>query len=186
MEYRQPWLIGEFAMWRWLAGDLSTVPEHAADPFARQIHGDWQGAADDWARLGCPYEAARALAFSGEAASVRQALMAFYALDAQPAAAATRRQLREMGVKDIPRGPRPVTRDHPARLTAREVDVLRYMATGQTNAEIAANLYLSIKTVEHHASSIYQKLGVTSRREAIRSAQDLSIVLQDQGTSTPD
>ena len=185
MELWQPWLIGELGMWSWLAGDLESAPEGAAKPFARHMQGDWQGAADDWIRLGCPYEAARALTSSGQPASTLQALMEFYELNAQPAAAATRRQLREMGVRDIPRGPRPTTRDHPDRLTAREVDVLRYMSTGHTNAEIAASLYLSIKTVEHHASSIFQKMGVTSRREAVRSARDLSIISQDKGGSAP-
>ncbi len=184
-EYRHSWLVGEFGMWRWLAGDLDTVPENAADPFARQVHGDWQGAAEAWTRLGCPYEAAQARASSANPAVVRQALSDFLQLNARPAAAMTTRRLRELGVLEIPRGPRSATRANPAGLTSREVDVLTYMAEGQTNVDIAAHLYLSIKTVEHHASSIYQKLGVASRREAIRTARDLSLIPQDTGFSAP-
>lgn len=185
IESRHPWFIGEFAMWRWRAGDLNTVPGEAADPFARHIRGDWQGAAEAWTILGCPYEAAQARSSSNQTIVVRQALSEFLLLGAQPAAAMTTRRLRMMGVQDIPRGPRSVTRAHPAMLTSREIDVLNHMATGQTNAEIAAHLYLSIKTVEHHASSIYQKLGVTSRREAIRSARQRCLTSQDEGITAP-
>lgn len=185
VECQHSWLIGEFALWRCLAGDLDMVPDNAAEPFKRQMYGDWQGAAEAWLRLGCPYEAARARASSSSLAVVRQALSEFLQLNGRPAAAMTTRQLREMGVRNIPRGPRPATRANPAGLTTREADVLTYMAAGQTNADIAAHLYLSIKTVEHHASSIYQKLGVASRREAIRTAADLSLIPQDRGLATP-
>ncbi len=51
-------------------------------------------------------------------------------------------------------------------LTAREVEVLDGMRRGETNAEIAARLYLSPKTVEHHVSRVLAKLGVRSRAEA--------------------
>ncbi len=176
LEYQQPWLIGEFALWCWLAGDLESSPDGAAEPFARQMRGDWRGAAEVWTRLGCPYEAARALASSNDASVVRRALMDFLALDARPAATMTRRQLREMGVRDIPRGPRPATRAHPARLTGREVEVLIHMAAGDTNADIASKLYLSRKTIEQHASSIFQKLGVTSRREAVHTARQQALI----------
>jgi DNA-binding NarL/FixJ family response regulator len=51
-------------------------------------------------------------------------------------------------------------------LTKRELDVLRLVSEGLTNAEIAARLYLSTKTVGHHVSSVLAKLGVRSRSEA--------------------
>ena len=54
----------------------------------------------------------------------------------------------------------------PAGLTAREVQVLRLIAAGKTNSEIAAELYLSIKTVSRHTSNIFTKIGVTSRAAA--------------------
>ncbi|HEV2066820.1 MAG TPA: helix-turn-helix transcriptional regulator, partial [Thermomicrobiales bacterium] len=176
MESQQPWLIGELGLWYWLAGDRTSVPDGAAEPFSRQMQGDWQGAADTWIRLGCPYEAARALMASDQASVVQRALTEFLALDARPAAAATRHQLRQMGVRDIPRGPRPLTRAHPAHLTAREVEVLDHIAVGDTNADIAAKLYLSRKTIEQHASSIFKKLGVTSRREAVQAARQQGLI----------
>jgi DNA-binding NarL/FixJ family response regulator len=54
----------------------------------------------------------------------------------------------------------------PAGLTAREVEVLRLVATGQSNAQIATALVLSEKTVARHLSNIFSKLGVGSRTAA--------------------
>ena len=60
----------------------------------------------------------------------------------------------------------------PDDLTEREVEVLRLIALGHTNAEIAAKLYLSIRTVETHRAHIQQKLRRTSRAELVRYAID--------------
>ena len=84
---------------------------------AEQMAGDWRTAATTWRRLGCPYEALRALAESGHEEALREALLGFEALGARPAARTTPRRLRHLGVKGIPRGPRPSTRSHPANLT---------------------------------------------------------------------
>ena len=64
----------------------------------------------------------------------------------------------------------------PAGLTPREADVLRLLATGLSNAEIAERLSLSSRTIDTHLTSIYGKLRVTSRGAAIRFAleHDLS------------
>ena len=58
----------------------------------------------------------------------------------------------------------------PAGLTAREAEVLRLVATGRTNAEVAKKLFLSPRTVDWHLGSIYRKLGLHSRTEATRFA----------------
>jgi DNA-binding CsgD family transcriptional regulator len=59
-------------------------------------------------------------------------------------------------------------------LTASELPVARLVAKGRTNKEAAAELYVSVKTVEHHLSNIYMKLGVRSRRELARMFESLS------------
>ena len=56
-------------------------------------------------------------------------------------------------------------------LTAREMDVLRLLAQGLTNYEIARRLSLSVRTVEAHLTHIYTKLNVSSRTEAALVAQ---------------
>ncbi len=68
------------------------------------------------------------------------------------------------------RQPSPVPTTYPDNLTAREVEVLRLLASGLTDLKIAEKLVLSPRTVHTHISSIYIKLGVTSRSAATRYA----------------
>jgi predicted ATPase/DNA-binding CsgD family transcriptional regulator len=67
-----------------------------------------------------------------------------------------------------PEPPAPVA--HPAGLSDREAEVLRLVATGLTNAEVAGQLFLSSRTVEWYLGSIYRKVGLHSRTEAARFA----------------
>lgn len=85
------------------------------------------------------------------------------------------RKLRELGVRGLARGPRPVTRANPANLTARETEVLALVTEGLRNADIARRLFVSPKTVDHHVSAILAKLGVRTRGEAARAAARLGI-----------
>jgi predicted ATPase/DNA-binding CsgD family transcriptional regulator len=62
------------------------------------------------------------------------------------------------------------TPNHPGGLTSREVEVLGLVASGMTSANIAKDLFLSPRTVETHITSIYHKLGVSSRAAATRFA----------------
>jgi DNA-binding CsgD family transcriptional regulator len=78
---------------------------------------------------------------------------------ARAAAQRVARDLRAAGARDIPHGPRSATRDNPAGLTARELEVLALVADGRRNADIAAQLFLSERTVAHHVSSIRASSG---------------------------
>jgi DNA-binding CsgD family transcriptional regulator len=169
LRHRHPWHTGELGFWRWRAGQRVRLPACAARPFARQVGGDWRRAAAAWARLGCPYEQARALA-DGDAAAQLAALAIFDRLGARPDLERLRRTLRARGVRHIPRGPRSSTRDNPFGLTAREAEIAALLARPLTNARIGARLHISPKTVDHHVSAILAKLGVTSREEAGRVA----------------
>jgi two-component system response regulator NreC len=61
-------------------------------------------------------------------------------------------------------------------LSERETDVLRLIALGHTNAEIAERLHISVRTVETHRAHIQQKLGVTSRAELVRNALSRGLI----------
>jgi predicted ATPase len=96
-----PWTLGELCLWMWRAGGLTSPPRPIAEPFARQIAGDWQGAAALWAQIGCPYEQALALA-QGDASAQQDALAIFERLGAQPALALVRQRLQQQGMQGIP------------------------------------------------------------------------------------
>lgn len=167
---RHPWFIGELAYWGWRTGAITTPPEGCAEPYLLEMTGCWRQAAEAWVKLDCPYEQARALA-AGDTDAQQQALAIFDRLGAGPAAEALRRRLREAGVRGVARGARESTRAHPCGLTAAEMKVLRLLAEGLRNAEIAARVHRSVRTVDHHVAAVLAKLGVDSRLEAVRRAE---------------
>ncbi|HBH58269.1 MAG TPA: helix-turn-helix transcriptional regulator [Arthrobacter bacterium] len=147
-----------------------------ADGAVRLAEGDPAGASQAlrqawklWLELGVPYEAARCRVLIGRACRALgdepSALMDFEAahaefleLGAAPAAAWAASLIREGS--DIAQGP----------LSPRETEVLRLVASGEGNRAIAAELYLSEKTVARHISNIFLKLGLSSRAAATRYA----------------
>lgn len=164
-----PWAQGEIGWWLQRCGGDVRTSERDETPFDQHLRGDWEGAAARWQAIGCPYEEALARA-DGPADSKLRALSIFDRLGAVPAASWLRRLLRADGIDSIPRGPRRTTSDNPAGLTVRQAEVLELAAVGMTNAEIATRLFVSRKTVEHHMSAVFSKLGVSSRREAAERA----------------
>jgi ATP/maltotriose-dependent transcriptional regulator MalT len=178
--WRSPWASGELASWRRRAGLLEEAPDHAAEPYALELAGEAAAAARLWSELGCPYEAALALADSDDEEAIRQGLEELQSLGARPAAAIVARRLRERGVRGLPRGPRASTEKNPAGLTAREVEVLGLVAEGLRNGEIAERLFVAEKTVDHHVSSILRKLEVPTRGRAAAEAVRLGITTQNR------
>jgi len=130
-----------------------------------------RSASEEWQDLDAPYEAARArlliaracLALGDEEAARMEreaARDAFAALGAAPDMAAIDARAWRAGSRE------------PHGLTARELEVLRLVAAGQTNKSIAAELVLSERTVERHVSNIFAKLGVSSRAAATAFAYE--------------
>jgi DNA-binding CsgD family transcriptional regulator/tetratricopeptide (TPR) repeat protein len=164
--YQASWAIGELACWRRRAGVREAAPSGAAGPYALELAGDAQSAAQAWLDINCGYEAAVVLCCNGDENGLRRALGEFRRLGARPAASIAARRLRELGARDVPRGPRESTRHNPSQLTGRELEVLDLIAVGLRDAEIAERLFLSAKTVNHHVSAILRKLGVSTRTQA--------------------
>lgn len=154
------------------------------DGLLRSARGDAEGAAAAFARarghhggLDMPFELGRTLLAEGQVArranrrrdamaALGQALEIFERLGSADWAARARSEIARVGIR---RGRR-------EDLTATELDVARLAATGLTNREMAAELYISPKTVEANLSRVYAKLGIRSRAElgavmAARGAQ---------------
>jgi DNA-binding NarL/FixJ family response regulator len=178
VERGAPWYVGRLACWRRRAGLDEPVAIAVPEPHALELAGDAEEAAAAWERLGCPYDAGLARAASDAVDTIRRAHDELVELGAHATAAVVARRLRERGVRGIARGPRAATRANAASLTARELDVLRLMSDGLSNAAIAERLFLSVRTVHHHVSAILRKLEVGRRGEAVAEAHRLAL-LQD-------
>jgi DNA-binding CsgD family transcriptional regulator len=180
---------GDLAAARAGADELGTIADHIGAPQLRAmaahatgailVAGRDPGAAEvlrrawrAWQDLDAPYEAARVRVLMGLACRQQRdpdsadmefdaALLVFEQLGALPDANRVRALSRASGA-----GP----------LTAREVQVLRLVATGMTNRAVAAELFLSEKTVARHVSNIFSKLGVSSRAAATAYAYQHDLV----------
>ena len=134
-----------------------------------------QAAVRVWQELEAPYEAARTRMLAG---------LACRALGDEESAAleldAARRALTALGARpDLARlGGLAGTTDAAAAagLSRRETEVLRRLAAGATNRAIAAELVLSVRTVDRHVSNIFVKLGVSTRTAAAAYAHEHGIV----------
>jgi DNA-binding CsgD family transcriptional regulator len=161
-----PWQAGALACWIFRAGG-QPPPVPSAEPYAREMAGDWAGAATAYEARGLPYEAALAR-LGGDADAVRAALLTFGRYGAQPAAARARARLRALGERRGTRNPWAANRHNPFGLTCRQMQVHALLAKGLSNSEIAAELVLSRNTVNHHVAMILTKLDVSNRTAAVR------------------
>lgn len=80
----------------------------------------------------------------------------------------------ELGARLAAQPPERDTR--PDNLSPREVEVLKLIALGHTNGEIASSLFLSVRTVESHRAHIQQKVGLTTRAELVSYARDRGLL----------
>ena len=160
---------------------------HAAEAAAARLRDAFDAAAGAWERLGQPYARADALRRGAEAAlaagdregasqRLRQAADLADGIGARTLADQTRALARSARIR--PGGPRDgpgPAAAAPLGLTAREFEVLRLVAEGRSNPEIAARLFISAKTASVHVSNILAKVGVASRGEAAAEAHRLHL-----------
>ncbi len=175
------------------ADELSEITAHVDAPFLRalashangavllaegqaqtaieQLHEAWAA----WRELEAPYDAARTRVLIGLASralgddagaeiELEAARRVFRELGAAPDLA----HLEKLSGKAAPKSP--------GRLSARETEVLRLIATGKTNRAIAGALHISEKTVARHVSNIFTKLGLSSRAAATAYAYEHQLV----------
>jgi DNA-binding CsgD family transcriptional regulator len=170
----RPWM----ALWtRRLTGIAEPID---LEPFASQVAGDGAHAAELWDRLGYRYEAALALLDTNDEALLRDSLIRLSDLGAEAVARLVRQRMRDLGIRSVPTGARTATRAHPRGLTAREQEILELLSRGQSNEEISASLFISVRTVEHHVSAILGKLGATTRKDAAKEALKLGLTHADR------
>jgi ATP/maltotriose-dependent transcriptional regulator MalT len=135
-------------------------------------HETLRQAVDAWRKLEVPYEEATARTLLGQA--LRAAGREPEAAAAFQAAARLFEQIgARLDARVVFHARKP---DLPAGLTLREIEVLRLVAGGLTNNEIAAELFLSGKTVSRHLSNIFAKIGVSSRAGATAFAFEHRLV----------
>jgi DNA-binding CsgD family transcriptional regulator len=156
----QPWAAAVAERCRALTGPDEEAGTHYAEAVRRHSGG------------GRPFEQARTRLLYGEwlrrsrrrtdaRSQLRAALDTFERLEAAPWAERARNELRATGETITPRR----HADPIGRLTPQELQVVRLAATGATNRDIAARLFLSPRTVGYHLYKAYPKLGVSSRRD---------------------
>src|SRR4029453_10939379 len=150
------------------------------EPFTSQIAGDAKHSAELWDRLGYRYEAALPLLDTKDEALLRDSLARLSDLGASAAARLVRRTMRDLGMRSIPTGARTAARTHPRGLTKREQEILELLSDGQSNEDIAASLFISVRTVEHHVSAILGKLGASTRKGAAKEARRLGLTHADR------
>jgi DNA-binding CsgD family transcriptional regulator len=169
------WARGELTMWLRRV-DAAADADGVAEPYRLYLDGDIAAAAAEFERLGTVYEAALALTEAGGETNARRGLDLLDRMGATAVADKVRLDLRATGMKGVPARRRTTTLRNPAGLTRRQLEVLQRMDDGLTNAELAAQLYLSAKTVDHHVSAILAKLDVANRRDAVRRGRALGII----------
>ncbi|MFG1941399.1 AAA family ATPase [Nonomuraea sp. NPDC048826] len=161
-----------------VAAHLS-VTGPVAEAYRLTYSGDFDASAVAWERLNRPHNQAKALVRAatvaaragdrdGAATRLATALPHATALRAAPLVAEIEALSRRVGAQ---------RQQEPSELlTPRELEVLRLVALGRTNRDIAQQLFISAKTVSVHVSNILAKLGVTTRGEAAAAAHRLSLL----------
>ncbi|MFI7228299.1 ATP-binding protein [Nonomuraea angiospora] len=162
-----------------VAAELSVIGP-VVEAYRLTYTGDFDAAAAAWERLNRPHNQAKALLRAataaarggdreGAAARLKVALPLAQALRATPLIEEIEVLSRRVG------GVQPA-QEPSELLTPRELEVLRLVTQGRTNRDIAAELFISAKTVSVHVSNILAKLGVTTRGEAAAAAHRLSLL----------
>jgi DNA-binding CsgD family transcriptional regulator len=167
--------VGEAMGRRYLLATAERIDAMLAGDDAFEAHFERALAHFDAIEVGLPFERARAELWLGRRRRLagrnqdareplERTLAEFERLGARPWTAMVREELRLVGARSAEE----VVADPAEALSAQEWRVAQLVAGGMTNREVAGALFLSPKTIEHHLSGIYRKLGVRSRTQLAR------------------
>jgi DNA-binding CsgD family transcriptional regulator/tetratricopeptide (TPR) repeat protein len=168
------WGSSRVAAWSAVAGVDIAAEAPTPGPFGPMVGRDWRGAAAAFREIGWAHDAALMQSLLDDEESLVDALQTARTLGAEPLARRVATRMRNLGLA-VPRGPRRSTRDNPAGLTPRQLQVLALVVDGLTNAEIADRLVVSTRTAEHHVAAVLTKIGAATRRDAARRAAELGL-----------
>ena len=170
------WDLGELAAW-WRRCEMPEplpVPlDRIPRPWALEMEGEPARAAEEWTRRGLPYEAGLALLQVEQdgGTALPAAMSIFEAIEARQAMLLARNRAQALGLAvELPRlrrGPYASSRRHPMGLTVSEQQVLRLIAEGRSNKEIARYLSRSPRTIEHQVSAVLGKFSAANRIEVM-------------------
>jgi DNA-binding CsgD family transcriptional regulator len=166
------WDRGEILAWhRRLNMTLPALDgARVAAPFTAELDGRIDDALAFWRELGAPFDEAMLLltADTPSEAAINCAIKIAERTGAHAIGRRARAIARELGVRGVKRGAYGAAKGNALGLTARELQMLDLLIAGHSNKEIASKLSRSLRTVEHHISALYGKLGAKSRVDAIR------------------
>ena len=184
------WRDGELALWmhRYDIKSKAFIPKNLPKPYQLEIDGKYQAAATEWQKTGSPYQAALTLLNAPvspdttdsltEAIQLLESIFAAGALN-KAASIADSVGINKKRLIQKRRGPRKASKQHPLGLTEKEQEILPWIIKGLTNKEISEHFSRSERTIENHIASIYKKLNVHSRIEALLRVENEPWLLTD-------
>lgn len=184
------WSRAEYAFWCALVG--KAIPDIDTDSWERTafgpaMRGDYLEAGMRFGRGGADYLANLCFGLSDRVETVSAGLAALSRHGAKAAIGRLMALLGERGIARenviLPRGPYRASRENPFGLTAKEMKVLEYLAEGMSNAQIAEEMSRSQRTIEHHVSSILQKLEVENRLAILVKLRDEPWIIGEAGAA---
>lgn len=166
--HSDPWLEGELCFWRSRAQAVTGI-RNIPRGYAAAVAGDWRRAAEWFAEHRLPFEQAMMLLEGDE-----EALLRAEASIEQLGAVTLKPRLER--ARAAAQGVRKSAQQNPFGLTNRELEILRLLAEGHTNAQLARKLFIATKTIDHHVSAILGKLHARSRAHAVTVAHELGLM----------
>jgi DNA-binding NarL/FixJ family response regulator len=166
--HQEAWIKGELA---WLRSRATAVEASMdlAEAYRHAVLKDWNAAAAAFERHAMPFEHATMLLQAGGTGIAAAAQIV-----ERIGAAVLRSELAQAEQSSSARGG--ARNENAHGLTKRELEVLRLLGSGYTNAELAEKLCLSAKTIDHHVSAILGKLQVRSRAHAVTAGYELGLI----------